>query len=189
MALQSVVLVGKEATSSGDPVRWRQVAPRVLEVPARSGVVKKLQAMVPDVVVLSANLKGRRQLTQELKQWGKAPVVWVMEKHPAHLMAEARELKVDNIIHPQACTENLRWALELAQEHFEEVGRARRQAREAREELEGRKLVERAKAVLMETWGISDEDAYRRLQRQAMDSRRSLKAVAEAVLKAGGMSV
>jgi AmiR/NasT family two-component response regulator len=50
------------------------------------------------------------------------------------------------------------------------------------EELETRKLVERAKEILMQRMQLNGEAAYRWLQKQSMDSRKSMRQVAEAVL-------
>ncbi len=50
------------------------------------------------------------------------------------------------------------------------------------EELETRKLVERAKEVLMRRRKMKGGDAYRWLQRRSMDSRKSMRQVAEAIL-------
>jgi signal transduction protein with GAF and PtsI domain len=48
--------------------------------------------------------------------------------------------------------------------------------------LEERKIVERAKGILMKNEGISEADAYRKLQKQSMDNRKSMKEIAEAVI-------
>jgi response regulator NasT len=53
---------------------------------------------------------------------------------------------------------------------------------ELKEELDARKVVERAKSVLMSREGLSDREAYRRLQRQARDERRAMRDVAEDIL-------
>lgn len=50
------------------------------------------------------------------------------------------------------------------------------------EELKTRKLVERAKDLLMERLGISGEEAYRRIQRQSMNTRRGMQEIAEAII-------
>ena len=49
------------------------------------------------------------------------------------------------------------------------------------EELETRKLVDRAKGILMRK-GLTEEDAFRRIQKQAMDLRRSMRQIAEAII-------
>ncbi|OGS23079.1 MAG: histidine kinase [Elusimicrobia bacterium RIFOXYA2_FULL_39_19] len=53
-----------------------------------------------------------------------------------------------------------------------------------KEELETRKLVEKAKGIIMKQYGHSEEDAYRLLQKKSMDARKTLRAVAEAVILA-----
>ena len=56
------------------------------------------------------------------------------------------------------------------------------QSRVIQEELETRKLVEKAKDVLIRRRNINGEDAYRWIQKRSMDSRKSMREVAEAVL-------
>jgi hypothetical protein len=55
----------------------------------------------------------------------------------------------------------------------------------AQEQLESRKLVERAKALLMKKRGLSEPDAFREIQKQSMDRRKSMKEIAEALLLGG----
>lgn len=50
------------------------------------------------------------------------------------------------------------------------------------EELETRKLVERAKGILMKHHGLSEEEAFRRIRKASMDSRKSMRQIAEAIL-------
>jgi GAF domain-containing protein len=60
--------------------------------------------------------------------------------------------------------------------------RAIEKALEAQEALETRKVIERAKGILMRQQGLSEETAFRIIQRQAMDRRKSMKEVAEAII-------
>lgn len=55
------------------------------------------------------------------------------------------------------------------------------------EELEVRKLVERAKGVLMKRHGLSEEEAFKRIRKASMDSRKTMREVAEAILLADKM--
>ncbi|MGQ9623080.1 MAG: GAF domain-containing protein [Candidatus Caldatribacteriaceae bacterium] len=56
-----------------------------------------------------------------------------------------------------------------------------------REELESRKKIERAKGILMQEYGLTEEEAYRRIQRYSMNKQKSMKEVAEAVILAWEM--
>ena len=55
------------------------------------------------------------------------------------------------------------------------------------EELETRKVVERAKGILMRQEGLTEEDAFRRIQKYSMDHRKPMKEVAEAIIVAHEM--
>jgi AmiR/NasT family two-component response regulator len=52
----------------------------------------------------------------------------------------------------------------------------------AREALEVRKLVERAKGILMKETGMSEDEAYKTIHRKSMDTRKSMREIAEAVI-------
>ena len=58
---------------------------------------------------------------------------------------------------------------------------------DTREILETRKIVERAKGVLMDTTGLKEAEAFRRIQKLSMNSRKSMREVAEAILLTHGI--
>lgn len=72
-------------------------------------------------------------------------------------------------------------AVDLAIHHFVEVHSLREEVEKLRDTLETRKLVDKAKATLIRQ-GLSEPEAYRKMQKIAMDKRKSLKEVAEAIL-------
>lgn len=55
------------------------------------------------------------------------------------------------------------------------------------EELEVRKLIERAKGVLMKRYGLSEDEAFKRIRKASMDNRKSMREIAEAILLADKM--
>lgn len=57
------------------------------------------------------------------------------------------------------------------------------------EELESRKLIEKAKGILMKEQGLSEEEAFRRIQKHSMDSRRSMREIAEAIILTAQMKI
>ncbi|KIH76103.1 response regulator receiver and ANTAR domain protein [Geoalkalibacter ferrihydriticus] len=78
-------------------------------------------------------------------------------------------------------SEQLLPAVDLAIHHFMEVTTLREEVAGLRDTLESRKIIEKAKGMLMKK-GMSEPEAYRRMQKLAMDKRKSLKEVAEAIL-------
>jgi response regulator NasT len=73
-------------------------------------------------------------------------------------------------------------AIELARARFAERAALDAEVRTLAERLESRKVVERAKGLLMTRRHLTEPEAFRWLQRTAMNERRSMKVVAEAVL-------
>ena len=71
--------------------------------------------------------------------------------------------------------------MQIAVSRFAEMAALEEQVGDLTERLETRKLLDRAKGILM-AGGLSEPDAFKRLQKQAMDKRKSLKDVAEAVI-------
>jgi hypothetical protein len=68
-----------------------------------------------------------------------------------------------------------------------ELARARRDAADVRDQLETRKLVERAKGILMDRLGLSEHDAFRKLQKASQDENRKMRDIAESVIRAEKM--
>ena len=77
--------------------------------------------------------------------------------------------------------------IELSVARFDEFRALEREVGDLREALETRKVVERAKGVLMETLGLREADAFHRIRKTSMDTRKSMREVAEAVLLAHEM--
>src|SRR5438046_9530333 len=73
-----------------------------------------------------------------------------------------------------------RRAAELARARAGAIARFK-ENRQLRETLEGRKIIERAKGMLMARFGLTEEEAFRRLRRAAMDSRKPMVEIARAL--------
>ena len=75
-------------------------------------------------------------------------------------------------------------AIEVALARFKEFRTLEQELGDTRQALATRKLVERAKGVLMDRHNLREEEAFRRIQRLSMDTRKSMREVAEAILLA-----
>jgi response regulator NasT len=74
-------------------------------------------------------------------------------------------------------------AIEIALQHVEEVEELKEKIDDLRELIENRKIIEKAKGMLMEKNRIPEAEAYRIMQKDAMDKRKSLLQVANMILK------
>ena len=77
-------------------------------------------------------------------------------------------------------------AIELASVHNHELEELKEKVAALEGALESRKVVEKAKGLLMRNHGLSEPEAFRRMQKLAMDKRKSLRQIAEAILLTDG---
>jgi AmiR/NasT family two-component response regulator len=78
-------------------------------------------------------------------------------------------------------------AIEVALARFQEFQSLQKELGDTKVALLTRKVVERAKGVLMDASGLSEADAFRRIQKLSMNSRKSMREVAEAILLTHGV--
>ncbi len=75
-------------------------------------------------------------------------------------------------------------AINIALARFKEIQGLRTQVNELEDSLEARKLIERAKGILMQRLGLNERDAYERLRQRARDKRAKMKDIAQAIIEA-----
>ncbi len=75
-------------------------------------------------------------------------------------------------------------AIEVALARYREFQSMRSELKDTQEAFETRKVVERAKGLLMDTQGLKETEAFRKIQRLSMNTRKSMREVAEAILLA-----
>lgn len=96
-------------------------------------------------------------------------------------VTRAQEAGVHHYLVKPFHAEQLKITIDLAIHQFIELSNLRDEVAQLKDRLETRKLVDRAKALLIKQ-GMTEPDAHRKIQKLAMDKRRGLKAVAEAIL-------
>jgi two-component system, response regulator / RNA-binding antiterminator len=75
----------------------------------------------------------------------------------------------------------------MAVSRFNAFARLSRELEEARSELEGRKVIERAKGILVRSKGLSEEAAYALLRKTAMNQNRKIADIAQSLVTAAGL--
>jgi AmiR/NasT family two-component response regulator len=109
------------------------------------------------------------------------PIVLVTANTEADTIERARLAGVMNYVVKPVRAEQLFAAVDLAIHQFVELSNLREEVAKLQETLAARKVIDRAKGVLMKR-GMDEPGAFRRLQKLAMDKRKSLREVAEAIL-------
>ena len=109
------------------------------------------------------------------------PIVLLTGNADSATIERARLAGVMSYVVKPFRSEQLLPAVDLAIHHFMAVSTLRDEVSTLREALESRKIIEKAKGMLIRK-GMSEPDAYRRMQKLAMDKRKSLREVAEAIV-------
>ena len=113
-----------------------------------------------------------------------APVLLLTAFDDAALVERAKDAGVLAYLVKPIEEKNLFPAIEIALSRWQEMKSLEEELDKMRDSLETRKLLDRAKGVLMQAHNIGEDEAYRRLQRYSMAKRRPLKDVAAAVVEA-----
>ena len=146
--------------------------------------VELVRSLSPDVALLDVKMPGMDGIAAARVISGerRCAVVLITAFSQRSLIEGARDAGVMAYIVKPFQREDLVPAIELAVGRFADMAALAEQSASLAEQLEVRRLTDRAKARLIAEHGMGEDDAYRFLQRTAMDRRLSLRAVAEAVL-------
>ncbi len=156
----------------------------VAEVGDGQAAVDQARELQPDLVVLDIQMPVLDGLSAAEQIAGErvAPVIVLTAFSQRELVERARDAgAMAYLVKPFSKTD-LVPAIEVARARFAEMAALDGEVRTLEERLETRKVVEKAKGVLMAERGITEAEAFRFLQRTAMNERTSMKALAEAVL-------
>ena len=147
-------------------------------------VINLARELRPDLVIMDIKMPKLDgiQAAQSLTEEKIAPVLLLTAYSDRDLVDRAREAGVVNYIVKPFREAELLPAIEIALARYAEFREMDRQVGDLRETLETRKLVERAKGVLMDTQGLNEQEAFRRIQQLSMNTRRSMREVAQAIL-------
>ncbi len=148
--------------------------------------VNLARELKPDLVIMDIKMPdldgiaAAKMLTEERI----APVLLLTAFSQQELVEGAKEAGVVGYIVKPFRESELLPAIEVAMARFREFRALERETADLRETLETRKLVERAKGILMDTQGLKEAEAFRKIQKLSMNSRKSMRQIAEAILLA-----
>jgi two-component system, response regulator PdtaR len=140
----------------------------------------------PDLIITDIKMPELDGL-EAAEQVGRAepiPVILVSAYHDPDLFARARGINVLAYLVKPIKQADLEAAIAIVMQRFEQLQALRREAGELRQALEDRKLIERAKGVLMKKAALDEPEAFRRLQKLARDNNQKLVEVAQMIIRA-----
>jgi AmiR/NasT family two-component response regulator len=143
----------------------------------------------PDVVILDIKMPGMDGIdaAKLISTEAVAPVLLLTAYSQKDLVERARDAGVFAYLVKPFKETDLMPAIEIAIARFDEFLEIEKEAAELEDKLETRKAVDRAKGILMDQYGLKEQDAFRRIQLQSMNTRKSMREIAEAIILANSV--
>ena len=143
-------------------------------------------ATQPDLAILDIKMPGADgiEAAQRITRERPIPIILLTAYNEAELVERAAQANISAYLMKPVAEEDLLPAITLALIRFRQFEALRREVSDLREALEARKIIERAKGILVRRLDLTEEEAFRRLQKQSQDSNRKLAEVAEAIVMA-----
>jgi response regulator NasT len=153
------------------------------------GIAAKIAVLEPDVVVIGLENPNRDMLENlfQMSRAVKRPIAMFVDRSDRDSMEAAINAGVSAYVVDGLKRERVKPILDMAISRFNAYSRLERELEDARGALQARKIVDRAKGLLMRTRGLSEDAAYQLLRKAAMDQNRKIAEVAESLLLAADL--
>lgn len=149
-------------------------------------VIKAVDEYKPDIVFMDIKMPNKdgieaaKEIQNSLKK--RVPIIMLTAYSQPELYEEASKAGVFAYLTKPLRKADLAPAIEIAMARALEMHQLQDEISALNHKLEVRKLVEKAKGVLMKRYDLDEATAYRRIQKAAMDQRSSIQEVAQAIL-------
>ena len=159
----------------------------VAEVGDGQQAVDRARELTPDLVILDIQMPVLDGLSaaEQIAADRVAPVIVLTAFSQRELVERARDAGAMAYLVKPFSKNDLVPAIEVARARFAELAALDGEVRTLEDRLEARKVVEKAKGVLMSAQGMTEADAFRWIQRTAMNERTSMRALAQRILDEG----
>ena len=192
VAPDSLALDPADPTAEAEARRSRELRIGLLQngcnivavLPADVFLPDRLAQIGPDMIIVDAESQARDTLEHVVMATRDArrPIVLFTEDNDTTHVRDAIAAGVTAYVVAGLAPERVRPVLDVALARFQHEESLRRELADARSQLSDRKAIDRAKGLLMQRQGLSEEDAYSRLRKAAMDKGLKLAEVAKRIL-------
>ncbi len=149
-------------------------------------LLKRLVDIDPDVVIIDLENPSRDVLEQmfQVSRVVSRPVAMFVDQSETGMIEAAVDAGVSAYVVDGLKKERVKPIVDMAVSRFNAFSRLHRELHAARTELSGRKVIDRAKGILMRQRAMSEEEAYATLRRAAMNENRKIAEIAESLVTA-----
>ena len=158
----------------------------VTRIEDTTGLLARIYAIDPDVILIDLENPSRDVLEQmfQVSRVVRRPIAMFVDQSDRETTQAAVEAGVSAYIVDGLKKERVKGILELCILRFNAVARLQDELDRAKTALEERKIIDRAKGILMQAKGLTEEQTYALLRKTAMNEKRKIAEVAQAVVTA-----
>jgi response regulator NasT len=138
----------------------------------------------PDLVIMDSKLPGVQGLgiIRIIEENRTAPVILLIESHEQGLLEEVKDFWIFGCLPKPLSDAQLFPAIEIALANFKKFTKLVEENKRLKTALEERKLVEKAKGIVMEAKGLSEQEAYKYMQKLSMDKCVPIARIARSIM-------
>lgn len=154
-----------------------------------TGIARCIAEIAPDIIVIDLENPNRDMLENmfQLSRAVQRPIAMFVDRSDRASMEAAIDAGVSAYVVDGLRQERIKPILDMAVSRFNAYSRMVRELEAARNELESRKIIDRAKGILMKTKGIGEDEAYTLLRKTAMNQNRKISEIAQSLVMAAGL--
>ncbi len=158
----------------------------VARVPSAANLFEEVLAVAPDIVIVDMESPDRDMLEQmrSLHDAHPKPVVMFADDGDSNMIRDAVRAGVSAYVVDGMSPERLKPILDVAVARFHEYQELKRELEQTRSSLNERKILDRAKGILMDKRGYSEREAYEALRKQAMNTNKRIVEIAQNIIEA-----
>jgi response regulator NasT len=162
---------------------------RVTVIHEVHGVARIIDSLAPDVIVIDIENPERDQMEHlfQLTRTLERPIAMFVDRSDTASIEAAVEAGVSAYVVDGLKKERVKSILDMAVSRFNAFSRLQRELADAKSALEERKIIERAKGILMKMRGLSEEDAFALMRQTAMNEKKKMSEIAQSVVTAAGL--
>lgn len=142
------------------------------------------QSLKPDVIIMDVKMPVMDGLEAAniISSTSPIPIILNTVKQDEDTIAKATKAGVMAYLVKPVREEELNPTIELAISRFQEFKTLRKEILDLQKTVDARKVIDKAKGIIMEREGIAERDAFRKIQKLSMNKRKTMKEVAEAII-------
>ncbi|MEK1886434.1 MAG: ANTAR domain-containing response regulator [Phyllobacterium sp.] len=153
------------------------------------GLARQIELIRPDVIVIDIETPNRDMLEHlfQLTRSVRKPIAMFVDSSDTSSIEAAVEAGVSAYVVDGLKKERVKPILDMAVSRFKAFSRLQQELADARSALEERKIIERAKGILMKSRKLSEDEAYGLLRQTAMNEKKKLADIAQSIVMAAAI--